>query len=140
MAGAKSADNITLAQNIILAGLCVQVVFFAFFLLTSVLFHRRLAVRLTPLSSATPWKKHLVALYAVSVLIFVRSAFRVVEYAQGNDGYLLQHEAYIYVFDATFMFLAMSITNWVHPSEIARLVRERQSGTSLELAKTSSRV
>ena len=30
-----------------------------------------------------------------------------VEYIQGNDGYLISHEAFLYGFDAVLMFLSM---------------------------------
>lgn len=65
----------------------------------------------------------MVSLYLVSILIFVRSIVRVVEYVQGNDGYIMSHEAFLYVFDATVMWLAMIIMNWVHPSEVAANLR-----------------
>jgi hypothetical protein len=57
-------------------------------------------------------------LYAVSILILVRSVFRVVEYLQGNAGYLLRHELYLYVFDAVLMALCMVIFLFYHPSRI----------------------
>lgn len=52
----------------------------------------------------------------------IRSIFRVVEYLQGFSGYLLSHEAYLYIFDAVLMFCAMVIFNIVHPSEVVALV------------------
>lgn len=61
------------------------------------------------------------ALYLGSFLIMVRSIFRVVEYLQGFDGYLLKHEAYLYVFDALLMVLVMVLFNWIHPSEIVAI-------------------
>ena len=84
-----------------------------------------------------PWKRHLYILYAASALILVRSIFRVIEYIQGNAGYLLSHEAYLYIFDATLMFLVMVLFNWVHPSEVTQLTQQRQSGhRSVELQQT----
>jgi hypothetical protein len=84
-----------------------------------------------------PWKRHLYVLYAASALILVRSIFRVIEYIQGNAGYLLSHEAYLYIFDATLMFLVMLLFNWVHPSEVTRLTQQRQSvHRSVELQQT----
>lgn len=58
------------------------------------------------------------ALYAASVLILIRSVFRVAEYAEGNDGALLRTEVYLYVFDAVLMFLVMVTFAVIHPSEI----------------------
>ncbi len=48
----------------------------------------------------------------------VRSIFRVVEYLQGFDGYLLSHEAYLYVFDSVLMLVLLVVFNVVHPSEV----------------------
>lgn len=69
-----------------------------------------------------PWRKHLVTLYAASVLVMIRSIFRVVEYLQGFSGYLLSHEYYLYIFDALLMFCVMVMFNVVHPSEVVALV------------------
>ncbi|KAK6419183.1 hypothetical protein LTR95_017099, partial [Oleoguttula sp. CCFEE 5521] len=80
----------------------------------------------TEKSRGTPWKKHLIGLYIVSILIFVRSIVRVVEYAEGYAGYIMEHEIFLYIFDAVVMWLAMVTMNWIHPSEVAALLR---SGT-----------
>lgn len=66
------------------------------------------------------------ALYIGSMLIMVRSVFRAVEYLQGFDGYLLRHEIYLYIFDATLMFLVMVLFNWIHPAEITSILGARQ--------------
>ena len=68
------------------------------------------------------WRTHLVALYAASVLIMIRSVFRLVEYLQGFSGYLLSHEVFLYMFDALLMFCVMVLLNIVHPSEVVALV------------------
>lgn len=71
------------------------------------------------------WEKHMRALYMASILIMVRSIFRVVEYLQGFNGYLLHHEAYLYIFDALLMFLVMVLFNVVHPSELAASMKHK---------------
>ena len=48
----------------------------------------------------------------------VRSVFRAIEYLQGDDGYLLAREAYLYVFDAVLMLIVMLLFNVVHPAEL----------------------
>jgi hypothetical protein len=70
----------------------------------------------------TPWRKHLMALFLGSVLIMVRSLFRIIEYLQGFSGYLLSHEVYLYIFDAVLMWAVMVLFNLLHPSEIIALV------------------
>lgn len=69
-------------------------------------------------------------LYATSGLILVRSAFRVVEYIMGNNGFLLRREVFLYVFDALLMFAVMALFNWIHPSEVVALYRRRLAGGS----------
>jgi RTA1 like protein. len=120
LATAKTQSNVSLGENMIIAGLFVQVVFFGFFIIVSIVFHRRMlatpahAVRATPI----PWTRYMQVLYTVSVLIMIRSLYRVVEYIQGSDGYLQSHEAFIYVFDATLMLISCLVFNIFHPSKI----------------------
>jgi hypothetical protein len=60
----------------------------------------------------------MVILFTASLLVMVRSVFRVAEYLQSFDGYLLSHEVYLYIFDALLMFVMMVLFNWAHPAEI----------------------
>ena len=118
---AKSIDTGT---HLITGGLAVQVLFFVCFIVVAVHFDKAMAR--TPSNgagSAVPWRKHLVTLYVVSVLILIRSVFRMVEYNQGFDGYLLSHEVYLYIFDSVLMFAVMVVLNVVHPSEVTALIR-----------------
>jgi len=92
--------------------------------------HRRLHSGPCDRSSAAdihqlPWQRHMFALYIVSALIMVRSIFRIIEYLQGNNGYLLRHEVFLYIFDALLMFMVMVLFNWVHPSEITDYYQNR---------------
>ena len=59
-------------------------------------------------------------LYTVSLLILVRSIFRVIEYIQGNAGYLLRHEIFLYIFDALLMAVCMVTFLLYHPCRIRR--------------------
>jgi len=112
-------------EKIIIGGLVLQVLFFGFFILTAVFFHVRLNRVPTTRSSSPgiPWRKHMRSLYVASSLILVRSVFRIVEYAMGNNGFLLRHEAFLYVFDAALMLAVMVWFNWWHPSEVQALLR-----------------
>ena len=116
--GTGNQSSINIGQDIIVGGLFIQLLFFGAFILVAALFHIRL--RKVPTSRAldTPWEKHMIALYASSLLILVRSIFRVIEYLQGFEGYILSHEAFLYVFDACLMLSVMLIFNWCHPSQI----------------------
>lgn len=120
LAEAKTTKAVNLGQNIITAGLVIQVLFFGIFIIVSSIFHYRIIRYPTnrSLSVQVPWQKYLMVLYAASVFIMVRSIFRIIEYVQGNAGYLLSHEVFLYVFDATLMFLTMLLFNCLHPSRI----------------------
>ncbi|EAL89024.1 hypothetical protein KXW98_007644 [Aspergillus fumigatus] len=107
-------------EKIVIAGLLIQILFFGLFIVTCAIFHWRLIKGQTEkaieLNSA--WRKHLWILYAVNFLIMIRSVFRLIEYAMGNNGYLLRHEAFLYVFDGVLMLAAMILFNIVHPSSL----------------------
>lgn len=49
--------------------------------------------------------------------------FRVIEYILGNAGYLLEHEVFLYVFDAALVFTVMVILNVSHLGDIAILLK-----------------
>jgi hypothetical protein len=114
-------SNLSLGQNIIIVGLAIQLIFFGFFIVVSGLFHKRMGAYPTAASFSirVSWRRHLLALYAVSVFIILRSIFRVAEYVQGSDGELLRHEVYLLSFDAALMWILMVILNVVHPGEVA---------------------
>ncbi|KAI1621340.1 RTM1 protein [Exophiala viscosa] len=109
MSGAKSQKTIDLGEDIILAGLCFQIVVFALFVVVAARFHLR--ARHNPVSAATqvPWQRYLFLLYLVSALVTARNIFRVVEYAWGSDGYLLRHEWTLYICDAMQMALVLIV-------------------------------
>ncbi|KAK1566122.1 RTA1 protein [Colletotrichum navitas] len=109
--------------NIIIVGLFIQLIFFGFFVVVAVAFHRAINKAPTGRSNGSiPWRKHMTALYLGSFLIMVRSVFRAAEYLQGSDGSLLKHEGYLYIFDALLMFLVMVLFNWIHPAEIGAIL------------------
>jgi hypothetical protein len=85
-----------------------------------------------------PWKRHLYALYGSSALILVRSLFRVIEYLQGNSGYLLKHEVFLYVFDAILMLAVMVLFNWIHPSEVTDAYEKRIAGGEGEVFESQA--
>ncbi|KAF4815569.1 Protein RTM1 [Colletotrichum tropicale] len=117
---AKSPSDVDLVENIIIAGLAVQIAFFGVFIIVICLFHYRINGSPTgPCSSATlRCRPFIWILYGASILIMVRSVFRVAEYVTGSDGPLMASEVYIYVFDAALMFLVAAMFNLFHPGKI----------------------
>ncbi|KAH7127131.1 RTA1 like protein-domain-containing protein [Dendryphion nanum] len=125
MAGAKSnPKNMQTGENVIVGGLVVQLLFFGFFVVVGALFHVKMVRNPTTrvIAGDLPWERQLYVLYATSALILIRSLFRLIEYIQGNHGYLISHEVFLYIFDSVLMWATMVIFAWIHPSEItARL-------------------
>jgi len=119
-----TVSRLHLGERIIIGGLAVQVVFFSVFVVTGVIFHSCLLKdpTLKVKENAFPWQKHLYALYVGSTLILIRNIFRLVEYGQGNDGYLISHKVFLYVFDSNLMLTTMILFAIIHPSEIKALL------------------
>lgn len=128
-----SAEALDTGANIIIAGLFVQLVCFGLFMITSIAFN--IALNRLPTSASIEndaWKRHMRALYITSVLIMIRSLFRVVEYIQGFDGYLLSHEVYLYALDAALMFIVLVLFNWYHPGQITALLKMKASNDRMK--------
>ncbi|KAL2816985.1 RTA1 like protein-domain-containing protein [Aspergillus granulosus] len=119
-------DMRTLGENLTIVALIIQVLFFTFFLVTSIIVHLRIKKSPTAASReaiihwtgnllAKNWVTLLIALYTVSALILIRSVFRLVEFIDGYGGFLMTHEAFIYIFDTLPMFVVMVVLNLWHP-------------------------
>ena len=118
-----------LGEGIVIAGLLIQVIMFALFAVTGVIFRNRIRQRPTPESYTVdvPWRESLRMLFIVSALIMVRSVFRVVEYAMGNDGYLLRHEWTMYIFDSVPMFAVTVLYYLWYPTILVAMKTELQN-------------
>jgi hypothetical protein len=118
MAQAKTPSDQKRGESIILGGLGIQVAFFGFFIVTTVVFHRRMAKQPTARSYSVtgPWRLLIKALYASSALVMIRSVFRMVEFGMGNDSVLMSSEGYLLGLDGALMFIVAVIFLWCHPS------------------------
>ena len=116
-----TGNNVALGNDIVIAGLGIQVLFFGLFIVTAVIFQIRIARFPTAESynnPDVPWKQSLWGLYAMSVFVLIRSVFRVVEYSLGYDGYALEHEWTLYAFDSVPMFFVMVVFLWKYPNRL----------------------
>lgn len=110
--------NKDIAQYIVLGGLVIQVLMFSIFAVIAVVWHRRIKIRPTKASLADSqrrWESIMYMLYAVSVMIMIRSIFRVIEYGMGREGYLLSHEWPMYAFDSALMVATTFGFGWWYP-------------------------
>jgi len=136
-------------QHIVVGGLGIQILFFGLFIVVALTFHARMRKLPTQRVSLEylPWQRHLYVLYSSSALIMIRSIFRVVEFVQGNDGYLFSHEWFMWVFDALLMLFVMVLFSWIHPGEISDCLNRtkqsdpesRSSGTPVQMESFSRR-
>ena len=95
MLATGSQGAIKTGTNVIMGGLVVQSIFFFLFVVAGAVFHARVRKSPTPKCGRYPWEKHMMSLYIVSVMIFVRCFVRLIEYAQGWSGYIISHEVYL---------------------------------------------
>lgn len=121
-------QNYLTGSRIVIAGLAVLVLSFGIFVLVAISYDYRLrhyppALVVSKSGRALNWKRELLVLYLSSALIFIRSVYRLVEYAQGNAGWLNTHEWTFYVFDALLMWIALILFNWRHPSRVEAVLK-----------------
>lgn len=121
-----NVKTMTFGKHLVVLGLLLQIIFFGIFIITSGIFHFRISRSPTPASTYNNWKPYMYTLYAASILILIRSVFRVIEFSGGNDGVLLRNEVFLYIFDAVLMAGVMVVFNAVHPGMI--IGREAQGG------------
>ncbi|KAE9365646.1 RTA1 like protein [Stipitochalara longipes BDJ] len=127
-----TGNNVALGNNIVIAGLAIQVISFGLFIITAIVFQVRIGkfpTRESVLEENMPWKQNLYGLYAMSVLVLIRSVFRVVEYSLGYDGYALEHEWTLYAFDSVPMFFVTVVFFWRYPSRLRVPPKDGEVGT-----------
>ncbi|KAE9366362.1 RTA1-domain-containing protein [Stipitochalara longipes BDJ] len=125
---AGSKDDIkksNTGQHIVIGGLVLQLVAFGFFTAIAVSFHLKMKRSQRLQGSVTQetvkeWRPLLFCLYASCILIMLRSVYRVVEFSQGFDGYLVSHEVYFYVLEAVPMMPPFILFNVFHPGRIVK--------------------
>jgi len=116
------AGNETMGKNIMLGGLFVQLLFFGFFLVISIIFWFRMrssAARHTvPMYGNHSWHGLLMLTIGGAIIIILRCFYRIIESAQGHSGYLISHEVYLYLFDAAPMLIVQAAFNVIHAGDV----------------------
>ncbi|KAJ5698456.1 RTA1 like protein-domain-containing protein [Penicillium macrosclerotiorum] len=108
----------SLGQKVIVLGLIVQLLFFGGFLTISLIFYRRIRARSTFPIRAMPFGNLLFVLFGASALIILRCFYRIIEFCQGNEGYLISHEVFMYLFDTIPMLIVQIMFHYYHPGKI----------------------
>lgn len=130
-----NSKTVKLGENVVLAGLFIQIISFGFFFLSAVIFQRRMRNGPTRESYMidSSWEQNLYMLHTVSILILVRSIFRVVEYIQGQSGYSLKHEWTLYIFDSVPMLIVTVVFFLRHPGSIKPPMVESVEEVSIQM-------
>ncbi|RYO91205.1 hypothetical protein DL764_008311 [Monosporascus ibericus] len=120
LAIAETPDAFKTGENIIIGGLFVQLAGFGVFIAVAGVFYARITKNPTRAADTVdvPWRSFLWVMFGSTALILFRSLFRLIEYLQGNDGYLMSREVFLYIFDAILMMIVMVLYNFYHPSRI----------------------
>ena len=108
----------SLGQKVTIVGLFVQLIFFGGFFTLSLIFHQRVQKLKRVRVLSMPYGPLLYVLFGVSLLIILRCLFRIVEFCQGNDGYLVSHEVFMYIFDTFPMFVVQTVFHFFHPANV----------------------
>ncbi|KAH8807874.1 putative RTA1 domain protein [Xylogone sp. PMI_703] len=127
-----------LGESILLVGLAVQLVFFGTFFALAVVFERRAGKMLRNLggqdgaelleyqslesrnttTKVFRWRPLLFLLFTAAALIIARCVYRIIEYAQGHNGYLVKKEVFLYIFDALPMLFVQYLFHFLHAGKI----------------------
>lgn len=122
-ATADDNDGSNTGRNIMIAGVVFQVVALGTFMLLWGEFSWRLRktpesdrdVRFVELRATKKFKWFTYAMWAATLLIFVRSVYRVAELQQGFDGPIAQDEVLFMILEGPMIFLAVSFLTVLHP-------------------------
>jgi hypothetical protein len=131
-----SSKTMTIGKMLVVTGLCLQIIFFGFFVICGGRFHYRIVQSPTLASTNTSWEKYIYTLYTASIIILIRSVFRVVLFAESNDSFLMRNEVFLYVFDSVLMLSVMVLFNIVHPGAV--IGRKKMDGDVLRMEESGS--
>ena len=104
--------------HIYMGGIGVQQFFIFCFVAVAVRFHNQMKRDLPSSAARRQATTLLYIVYATLTLITVRIIFRLIEYAEGFESRIPEHEEYQYVFDTSPMFIALVLFNIVHPGRV----------------------
>ncbi|KAF4997975.1 hypothetical protein FGRMN_3495 [Fusarium graminum] len=108
-------DKLSTTEDTVVAGLIVELFFFSMFVVVTGWFHFNFLKHST--TQPAHWQKFMTVIYTASMLILLRSIFRMAEYCQGPEAELQSKEVYIYALDAIPMAMISIGFHAFHPSK-----------------------
>jgi hypothetical protein len=106
-----------------MGGVGLQECFILIFLIFAFKLHATVLAQARSTTTSQDFRQVLLllyTLYATLVLISIRIIFRLVEYSQGLQSTIPNHEVYQYCLDTLPMLIALVLLNVVHPGRIMR--------------------
>jgi len=130
MQASGDAAGIKTGNGVVMGGLGFQLAAFVIFVGMAATVHIRLNREPTSASSRmyVRWRRYFWSLYAVSLLVFVRSLFRLIEFGQGSHRAIYKTEVYLYIFDGGLMWCVVMVMLVMHPGMLLRCVRKVDAG------------
>ena len=121
MQTSNDPSGVQLGQHIVIGGLIVQLIALGWFIFETSILHIRLSNGPTAITLKDPsisWKPTLWTVRCVSVLIFIRSLYRLIEFVGGSDSTFAKHEVFLYIFDASLLSISVFLFVVVHPGRL----------------------
>ncbi|PYI00735.1 putative RTA1 domain protein [Aspergillus sclerotiicarbonarius CBS 121057] len=142
--GAGTQTAMTIGSDIVIAGLVIQLLFFGFFVIMAAIFHIRVSKQhgagLQVKTGRFSWMDMMWGLYFACALILIRSVYRVVEFVEGNDGFIMHREYLLYIFDGLLMAVTGLAVGVVFPgSVLGGMARGSTGGEELECSEMIER-
>ncbi|KAL2809172.1 RTA1 like protein-domain-containing protein [Aspergillus granulosus] len=130
----EDIDAFDRGRNLALAGVIVQIIAFGIFTIAAVRFNftskrfvsaapeplygqDEFAMAMQDKPRKANWPVLLRVVNFSTLMILIRSIFRMIEFTEGRGGYISTHEWPFYVFDAVPIFPVVALFVWWHPSE-----------------------
>ncbi|KAL0936381.1 rta1 domain-containing protein [Colletotrichum truncatum] len=123
MPASGDPSALDMSKKLIMGGLLAQLIVICLFALSCWHSHRwakREGPNLNATHAGINWNKYYRMTYLVALLMFIRSLVRGIEYLEGQGGYIMSHEVFIYLFDAVLMVAIMALYLWIHPGRLVR--------------------
>ncbi|ORX70381.1 RTA1 like protein [Basidiobolus meristosporus CBS 931.73] len=126
-----------LGSNISLAGLSLAFVSLSTFVILTWFVQHSPRFATDDTHSPARWRTIYWPVWINIVTLVIRSAYRLAEFAQGFEGYLITHEVYFYVFDCLMMLIAISAYILIPPGRYLTfgLTEPNTSYSVMELEK-----